>query len=313
MAEFAEKPGGIPLRWLPWAALIVVYIVWGSTYLAIRVGVQTIPPLLLAGVRYLVAGAVLYPIAIRLGGHEMRKTDRPGRHQWAAAAVVGTLLLTIGNGGLSYAEQTVSSGLAALLVATVPLWMVGADRLVNRRRVGRLPGLALVVGLVGVAILARPSDSTGATGGMIIVLGASAAWALGSVLSSRLALPARPLVGAAMEMLTGGGVLLLTSAVTWEWRELQVDQIEPASLIALLYLIGPGSLLALSAYVLALQRLPTSTVATYAYVNPVVAVALGALLLDEVVTASMLLGATVVLVAVALTLTAQQRAAEHEA
>lgn len=291
---------------------MVVYVVWGSTYLAIRVGVETMPPLLLAGVRYLLAGAVLYPIAIRLGGQDVRKTDRSGRRQWAAAALVGTLLLAIGNGGVSYAEQTVSSGLAAMLVATVPLWMVGADRLVNRRRVGRLARVALVVGLVGVAILARLGTSSGAVGGMVVLLMASASWGLGSVLSGRLALPARALVGAAMEMLVGGGVLLLASAVAGEWAELRVDQVSPASLIALLYLIGPGSLLALSAYVLALQRLPTSTVATYAYVNPVVAVALGALLLDEVVTASMLVGATVVLVAVALTLTARGRAAEQE-
>ncbi len=296
-------------RWLPWAALVVVYVVWGSTYLAIRVGVETIPPLLLAAIRYLVAGALLYPLAIRLGGHTARQDDRPGPRQWLAAAVVGTLLLSIGNGGVSYAEQTVPSGLAALLVATVPLWMVSADRLFNAKPVGRLAGVALVLGLAGVAILAGPTDSGRGFSGQLVLLGAAASWGLGSVLSGRLALPARPLVGAAMEMLAGGTVLALAAAVRGEFAQLHLNQVSTASLLALLYLIGPGSLLALSAYVLALQRLPTSTVATYAYVNPVVAVALGALLLDESISGRTLLGAGVVLSAVILTLTARRREA----
>lgn len=297
--------------WLPWAALAVVYLVWGSTYLAIRVGVETLPPLLLAATRYLVAGAVLYPVAVRLGDRAARRTDRPGRHQWLAAAVIGTLLLAGGNGGVSYAEQTVSSGLAALLVATVPLWMVGADRLVNGKPVGRPAAGALVVGLIGVAILAGPGDASGALKGQVVLLLASASWGLGSVLSGRLALPARPLVGAAMEMLTGGAVLLVAAAATGEFARLHLDQVSTGSLVALLYLIGPGSLLALSAYVLALQRLPTSTVATYAYVNPVVAVALGAFILGEVITVPTIIGATVVLTAVALTLMARPRVAER--
>ncbi len=310
-----RAPGSSPRRaagqacWLPWAALVVVYVVWGSTYLAIRVGVETIPPLLLAAVRYLVAGAVLFPLAIRLGGHAARQDDRPGRRQWLAAAVVGTLLLSIGNGGVSYAEQSVPSGLAALLVATVPLWMISADRLVNAKPVGRLAGVPLVLGLAGVGILAGPTGAGAGISGQLVVLAAAASWGLGSVLSGRLALPARPLVGAAMEMLAGGTVLALAAAVRGEFAQLHLDQVSTASLVALLYLIGPGSLLALSAYVLALQRLPTSTVATYAYVNPVVAVALGALLLNESISGRTLLGASVVLGAVILTVTARSREA----
>lgn len=298
--------------WLPWAALVVVYIVWGSTYLAIRVGVETIPPLLLAATRYLIAGAMLYPVAVRLGGPASRATDRPGRRQWVAAALIGTLLLAVGNGGVSYAEQTVSSGLAALLVATVPLWMVGADRLVNGKPVGRTAAAGLAVGMVGVAMLVRPGGASGALTGQVVLLAASASWGLGSVLAGRVALPARPLVGAAMEMLTGGVVLLLAATASGEISDLHVHLVSTGSLVALLYLIGPGSLLALSAYVLALQRLPTSTVATYAYVNPVVAVALGALLLGEVVSVGTLLGATVVVTAVALTLMAGRRAVAPE-
>lgn len=281
-------------------------MVWGSTYLAIRVGVETIPPLLLAGVRYLAAGAVLYPIAVRLGGPALRAADRPGRRQWAAAAVVGTLLLTIGNGGVSYAEQTVPSGLAALLVATVPLWMVAADRVINGKPVGRAAACALVVGLIGVAILSQPGGHAGDLAGIVVLLVASASWGLGSVLAGRLALPARPLLGAAMQMLAGGAILLAASAVRGELTGLDVTQVSRGSALALLYLIGPGSLLALSAYVLALQRLPTSTVSTYAYVNPVVAVLLGALLLGEVITGRILVGAAVIVLAVALTLSARR-------
>lgn len=268
---------------------------------------ETIPPLLLSAIRYLVAGAVLYPIAVRLGGPVVRAADRPGRRQWAAAAVVGTLLLTIGNGGVSYAEQTVPSGLAALLVATVSLWMVAADRFINGMPVSRLAASALVVGLLGVAILSQPDGGSGDLTGIVVLLAASASWGVGSVLSGRLALPARPLLGAAMEMLAGGAILLAASAVRGELAGLDIDHVSRGSAVALLYLIGPGSLLALSAYVLALQRLPTSTVSTYAYVNPVVAVLLGSLLLNEVITSRIVLGAAVVVLAVALTLTARRR------
>ncbi len=301
----AAEPAGAP--WLPWAALLVVYVVWGSTYLAIRIGVETIPPLLLAGVRYLVAGAVLYPVAVRLGGPAVRVQDRPGRRQWLGAAVVGTLLLSMGNGGVTYAEQTVPSGLAALLVGTVPLWMVALDRLVNGTPVSTRAAAALLMGLVGVAVLSQPGSHGGDLVGVLVVLGAAASWGLGSVLAGRLALPSRPLLGTAMEMLAGGTVLLVAGAARGELADLSLAEVSSRSALALLYLIGPGSLLALSAYVLALQRLPTSTVATYAYVNPVVAVLLGALVLDEVVNGRIVLGATVVVAAVALTLSSRRR------
>ena len=311
-ADPTPTPGPAPhpgATWLPWAALAVVYVVWGSTYLAIRVGVETVPPLLLAGVRYVVAGAVLFPVAVRLGGPEVRRSDRPGRRQWAAAALVGTLLLSMGNGGVTYAEQTVPSGLAALLVATVPLWMVVADRVVNGARVTPLAGAALAVGVVGVAILSQPGRHGGDLVGVLVVLGAAASWGTGSVLAGRVRLPMRPLLGSAMEMLAGGAVLLVAAALSGEVAALDLGSVSGRSLVALLYLIGPGSLLALSAYVVALQRLPTSTVATYAYVNPVVAVLLGAVVLDEVVTGRVVIGATVVVAAVALTLSARRRAA----
>ena len=291
---------------MPWVALAVVYLVWGSTYLAIRVGVQTVPPFMLAGVRYLVAGALLYPVAVRMSGPELRRTDRPGRRQWLAAAILGLLLLTVGNGGLTYGEQTVESGLAALLVATVPVWMLGADRILNGRAITVRATAALVLGVIGVAVLARPSPA-GTVAGVVIILVGSASWGAGSVLSRRLALPARPLVGSGMQMLVGGGVLLVLSVAAGEWSTFALNQVSWASFAALAYLIGPGSLIALSCYVIALKHLPTSTVATYAFVNPLVAVALGGWLLDEHLTISTLAGAAILVVSVVLAIRARPR------
>ncbi len=202
------------------------------------------------------------------------------------------MLLALGNGGLTYGEQSVESGLAALLVATVPLWMLAADRILNGRTITLRAMAALALGVIGVAVLARPSPA-GTVTGVVIILVASASWGAGSVLSQRVVLPARPLVGSAMQMLVGGGLLLVFSVVFGEWSTFTLDQVSWASFAALLYLIGPGSLLALSCYVIALKWLPTSTVATYAFVNPLVAVVLGAWLLDEHLTLSTIAGAVI--------------------
>jgi drug/metabolite transporter (DMT)-like permease len=291
-----------------WAALGVVWVVWGSTYLAIRVADRTIPPFAMAGVRYLTAGALLYPLAWL--GHRRRQaaappaTGRPAPSrlaQWGGMAVVGTLLLAFGNGGVSYAEQTLPSGLAALLVASVPLWMALADRVINGQRIPRWGWLALVLGLAGIAVIARPSGS-GAVLPVLIVLLGSVSWGAGSVLAGRLPAPASPLVGSAMEMLSGGVVLTGLAAATGELTRVDPGRVSAESLLALLYLIGPGSLLALTCYVIALRRLPTAAVSTYAYVNPVVAVSLGALFLGERPTLLTLAGGVVVVASVALLL-----------
>src|SRR5450755_1458542 len=155
-----------------WAALLVVWVVWGSTYVGIRVGVESIPPLAMAAIRYLIAGAVLFPIARRGGGRELRAADRPGLRQWLGMAVVGTMLLAFGNGAASYAEQTLPAGLTALLIATVPIWMVLADRVINGQRIPPVSWLALIIGAAGVAILARPHGH-GAVLPVLIVLGGS--------------------------------------------------------------------------------------------------------------------------------------------
>jgi len=216
-------------------------------------------------------------------------------------AVVGTLLLAFGNGGVSYAEQTLPSGLAALLVASVPLWMALADWVINGQRIPLRGWIALVLGLAGIAVLARPSEN-GAVLPVLVVLGASVSWGIGSVLAGRLPAPASPLVGSGMEMLTGGIVLTGLAAATGELTHIDPAHVSTQSLLGLLYLIGPGSLLALTCYVIALRRLPTAAVSTYAYVNPVVAVSLGALLLGERPTLATLLGGAIVVLSVAMLL-----------
>jgi drug/metabolite transporter (DMT)-like permease len=291
-----------------WVALLVVWVVWGSTYLAIRVADQSIPPFAMAAARYLTAGAVLYPAAWLGSRRRQAAAPRPAGKkrssrlaQWGGMAVVGTLLLAFGNGGVSYAEQTLPSGLAALLVASVPLWMALADRVINGQRLPLRGWLALVIGLAGIAVLARPSGN-GAVLPILVVLGASVSWGIGSVLAGRMPAPASPLVGSAMEMLTGGIVLTVLAAATGELARIDPAHVSAQSLLALLYLIGPGSLLALTCYVIALRRLPTSVVSTYAYVNPVVAVSLGALFLGERPTPATLLGGVVVVASVAMLL-----------
>ena len=195
-----------------WAALLVVYVVWGSTYLAIRVGVETIPPLLLAGARYLIAGLILFPFAIRSGSAANRAADHPSRANWLACAVVGILLLLGGNGLVSVGERTVPSGFASLLVAIVPLWLLVLGAALSRRWIGWLPLAGLIVGLAGVALLAGLGDGASANGasagGILIVLVASLSWALGTIASTRLALPQRAPLATAMQMLTGGVTIL---------------------------------------------------------------------------------------------------------
>jgi len=309
--EQANTTGNSRAGLSAWAALLVVWLVWGSTYLAIRVADRSIPPFAMAAARYLTAGALLYPLAW-LGSRRRRAAAPPAAGapsrlaQWGGMAVVGTLLLAFGNGGVSYAEQTLPSGLAALLVASVPLWMALADRVLNGQRIGWRGWIALLLGLAGIAVLARPSGN-GALLPVLVVLAASVSWGTGSVLAGRLPAPASPLVGSAMEMLAGGVVLTGLAAATGELARLGAGQVSGQSLLGLLYLIGPGSLLGLTCYVIALRRLPTAVVSTYAYVNPVVAVSLGALLLGERPTLVTLAGGAVVVLSVAILLSSRAR------
>ncbi|MFY9929276.1 MAG: EamA family transporter [Streptosporangiaceae bacterium] len=302
---------------LSWIALGVVYLVWGSTYLAIRVGVGHLPPLLLAGVRYVIAGALLYPIARRAAGGSgasaqdgatdqdsatAQDSAKPGARAWLAGAVIGILLLFAGNGGVTVGETTLPSGFAAVLVATVPLWMIVFAWPVQHQRVTFRSAAALAVGLGGVIILVGDGTASGRISGVIIVLGAAAAWGFGSVLSHRLAVPSHAMLAAAIEMLAGGVVLLAVGAGSGEFSRIHWSAVPATSWIALAYLIGPGSILAFTAYGYALSHLPVTTVSTYAYVNPVVAVLAGIVFLGEQFTWREGLGAALVLVSVAITL-----------
>ena len=290
---------------LSWIALGVVYLVWGSTYLAIRVGVGYLPPLFLAGTRYVIAGALLYPIALRATTRSCGPAEeraKPGVKAWCAGAVVGILLLFAGNGGVTVAETTLPSGFAAVLVATVPLWMIAFAWPVRHQRVTVRSAAGLAVGLGGVAILVGGGSAAGRISGVIIVLGAAAAWGFGSVLSHRLAVPSHAMLAAAIEMLAGGVVLLAVAAGSGEFSRIHWSSVPATSWIALAYLIGPGSILAFTAYGYALSHLPVTTVSTYAYVNPVVAVLAGIMFLGERFTWREGFGATLVLASVIITL-----------
>jgi drug/metabolite transporter (DMT)-like permease len=297
---------------LAWGALLVVWVVWGSTYLAIRVGVRTMPPFTMAAIRYVIAGLILLPIGWRSGTPEQRITDRPGPRQWGAMLVLGAMLPAFGNGVISWAELRLPSGIAALLVGTVPLWIVVADALLGRRMPGLARWLALATGIVGVAVLSGGGAAI-PIGATIAALLASMSWGTGSALQSRLPVPARPLLMAAMEMFCGGlvcGVIaLVRSELTFDTSQVSAD-----SWWALAYLIGPGTLIAMTCYVFVLGRLSPTTVSSYAFVNPVVALALGALLLDERLSGRQALGAAIIVLAVAGLLVApRRRAGELEA
>jgi len=297
-------------RVLSWIALGVVYLVWGSTYLAIRVGVGHLPPLLFAGTRYVIAGALLYPIARRAASRgrgaaqdgAAQDSARPGARAWLAGAVIGILLLFAGNGGVTVAETRLPSGFAAVLVATVPLWMIVFAWPMQHQRISLRSAAALAVGLGGVIVLVGGGTASGHISGVILVLGAAAAWGFGSVLSHRLAVPSHAMLAAAIEMLAGGVVLLAVGAGSGEFARVHWSSIPATSWIALAYLIGPGSILAFTAYGYALSHLPVTTVSTYAYVNPVVAVLAGIVILGEQFTWREGLGAALVLVSVIITL-----------
>jgi drug/metabolite transporter (DMT)-like permease len=278
--------------------LAIVYVVWGSTYLGIALSIETLPPLLMASTRFLVAGALLYGLA-RLTS--ARGEARPGRREWTAAFLTGGPMLAGGNGAVVWAQQTVSSGIAALVIASVALWIVLLDRLFFGRRLG-WPALAgLAAGFGGVALLVNPSGNGGVdpTGATILVLGALA-WAIGSLLARGGGLPSNLLVAASLQMLAGGFVLALAGAVAGELSDVHPSEVSLRSLGGLAYLIVFGSIVAFSAYGWLLRVARTSLVATYAYVNPVVAVWLGWAFLGEGVSGRTLLAGGVIVASVAL-------------
>jgi len=290
-----------------WTALGAVYVIWGSTYLAIAIAVQTLPPLFSAGLRFCLAGLVL------LGFIAVRRGLRVGREQLIGAAIVGLLLIVGGNGFVVLAERTVPSGLTALIIASVPLWIVIFRRIAGDRiHVSTFIGVA--VGFAGVAFLVVPRGSSGEVdgGGLLLLFVATISWALGTFLSPRLRMPRDALLSTGIQQLAGGIVLVASGTAMGELAHLEPATWSTRSLLAMAYLVVFGSLVAFTAYSWLLQHASVSLVSTYAYVNPVVAVFLGALVLAEPITPSIVIGAAIIIAAVAFIVTregARQRAA----
>jgi drug/metabolite transporter (DMT)-like permease len=295
----AERPGGAAAvrpesatRTRLLLAFASIYIVWGSTYLAIRFAIETIPPFFVAGSRHVVAGGLLYAWA------RARGAAPPTRADWGTAAGLGALMLLGGNGAVTWAEQRIPSGLAAVIVATVPLWIV----LLEGRRPTPRVAAGLMLGLAGIGLLVGPGELAGAGRvdllGALVLVGGSLSWAIGSLRGRRAALPASPQVATAAQMLTGGALLLALGLATGEGARLAAAGVSPKSLLAVGYLVVFGSLIGFSAYVWLMRVSTPARVATYAYVNPVVAVALGAAFGGEPLTPRTLLASAVIVTGV---------------
>lgn len=289
------------------AGLLTIYVVWGSTYLAIAIVVDTMPPLLAAGGRFALAGLMVLAWCWIRGSF---REERPTLRQWGAATIVGGLLLLGGNGLVNLAELRIPSGVTALLVGTLPIWMALIDGVVNHRGVSKLVILGLVGGLAGVAILVVPGSDLAAIEpiGALMAVGASLSWAIGSIYARGNRLPRIQLLSTGMQMLTGGGLLMLAGAATGELFGLDASRFSTDSIVALVYLVLVGSLIGFSVYAWLLQNVATSTVATYAYVNPVVAVLLGWLFLSEPITLRTIVAAVIIVGSVAAMVTGRPHA-----
>ena len=288
-----------------WAAMLAVYIVWGSTYLAIRFAVETMPPFLMAATRFLFAGSLLFAVR-RAAGDPL-----PTRHEWRGAAVLGLFLLLGGNGGVTWAEQYVPSGLTALMVASSPLWMLMLEAVLpGGQRPTKQAVAGVMIGFAGVAILFWPGEDSLLNihlGGALALLIATLSWAFGSIYSRNLRLPAAPMMGTAAEMLTGGLALLVLGLLAGDAGRLDFAAISTRSLLGLVYLIVFGALVGFTAYTWLLRVAPTSLVSTYAYVNPLVALALGVMIGNEGLSPRTLLAAAIILGSVALITTRRKK------
>jgi drug/metabolite transporter (DMT)-like permease len=285
------------MRWKIVLAFLAVYLCWGMTYLAMRVAVRDIPPHLMSGARFLVAGLVLYLWTRRRGD------PKPTAIQWRSATTVGAFLLLGGNATVAWAEQQVPSGLAAVLIAVAPIWMVAFEWARGGPRPGKRVTAGLILGLVGLAILVSPKGDSATQvnpiGAVMLVL-ASASWAWGSVVSKSAPLPKSRFLATSMEMIGGGVLLLLTALAVGQVAHFRPTEVSANAVLAWLFLVVFGSLVGFTAYIWLLGVTSIAKVGTYAYVNPIVAVFLGWAILDEPVTGRTLIAALVILVGVAL-------------
>ena len=294
-----------PSRALLIAAFAAIYIIWGSTYLAIRVAIETIPPFLMAGTRFLLAGSLLY------GWARLRGASRPTIGTWRAATILGAFFLLLGNGGVVWAEQKVPSGIAAVLVALLPIWTAIIEWI---RPLGKRPTAGVTVGLVtgfaGVALLLAPGVGSGAQvdpiGGIALIL-ASLSWAYAGIISKELPLPQSAALSSGMQMLAGGALLTLLGLATGEPGRLDLGSVSLRSAGSFLYLVVFGSLVGFSAFAWLLRVSTPGRVATYAYVNPIVAVFLGWLILGEPLAGRDIAAAAIIVAGVVLITTARLR------
>ena len=299
-------PRPAPL-WLVLTAFAAVYVVWGSTYLGITIAVKSIPPFLMAGTRFIIAGSLLY------GVMRWRGEARPTRQQWLGATAVGALLLLVGNGGVTWAQGRVASGVSALIIASVPLWIMLVDWV---RPMGKRPTvvvlLGLAVGAAGVALIIASRNATGQRTtdplGAFVLVASALGWALGSVYARHAAKPASAWLAVSMQMLAGGALQLLTGLLLLnEGPQLHLASVTVESALAFVYLTMVGSLIGYTAYFWLLQVSTPARVSTYAYVNPLVAVLLGHLVLKETLPPAVMLAAGLILISVILVLTPARR------
>lgn len=295
---------------LPWVSLFTVWIVWGSTFLGIRYAVQTIPPFLMAGVRYTLAGLILAAAMLIWDRGLLKQITRK---QWYALALMAFLLLVCGNGLLCFAEMRIESGVAALIVATVPIWMLVIDAVLDRRTLAPLAIAGLVLGTLGIAALVGLHFGSIPLVPSLLVLFGSCMWAIGSVFARRNAGDHRNPIVPALEMLIGGIMLTIVAAISGETAHVNVSAFSHTSLLGFLWLVGPGAILGYSAYAFAVRALPTHVTATYAYVNPIVAVILGTLVAGERFSINVAIGGTAVIFSVIAILLSRKSAAPVEA
>src|SRR5580698_1916508 len=289
----AEQKSKIDLR--VYLAFAAIYVLWGSTYLAIRIAVQQVPPFFAAGIRFFIAGALLYAV-MRLCGR-----PAPTRKEWGSLLLIGTLMFVVTYGAVFWAEQFVPSGFTSVLEATLPIITIALEVFVFRQQRFRWSLLvAIVVGFMGVLLLLLRNPQHMAILPCVAILGGGTAWSLGAVLTRSLALPKSKGITAGAEMWMGGAILLVLSALTGEMHPF--PHISAKAVGALAYLVVAGSLLGFSAFVWLLGRMPATRVASHAYINPVVAVALGYFFAGEAVTLRMLFGTALIVASVALIL-----------
>ncbi len=291
------SPGALSTRQRALVAWAAVCLIWGTTYLAIRVSLETMPPFVMAGLRWVLAGAI-FALALKLSGRRL-----PPFRLWPALGVTSLLLIGVGNGAVVWAEQFVPSGLTAVIIASSPFWMVASEGFFGSERVRGQTLLGLIVGFSGIVLLVWPELAKGGTSGRGFLAGvialqmACAAWAVGSSRSKRDGSQGDVLGTTAAQMLIAGVVLLAVATAAGEWHDLHYS---PRSAAALLYLTAFGSIVAYVAYAYALKHLPVALVSLYAYINPIIAVVLGVLLLAEPFSARMGIAAAIVLTGVAI-------------